>query len=99
MADYHLHEEFPSGMVNDYFNPDTQNPSNWNSLPGTIGQAYIPAGNPGWADAIGVSNPGTSAGDQAVCSSIVCDPQWANPGVGPRTLVQHIPQVGSPAAR
>ena len=55
---------------------------------GQGGALYVSTSN--WADKIGISTgaPGTPE----YCGSVLCVPQFSNPGVGQQTLVDYIPQ-------
>jgi hypothetical protein len=86
MSGYDLNEQFSGNWI-----PDIPG-ENWPPTT-TAGTYYAPPGTPTWADQVYISNPGSSPGDQAYCGNgVLCSPQWTNPGGGPHTLVDHVPQ-------
>jgi hypothetical protein len=87
MSGYHVNEQLGSPVP--YYPGD-----NWAWGPATAW--FMPSGlnPPTWFDRISVFSPGSNPGDPAYCGTgLLCVPQWSNPGVGPHTLVDHIPQT------
>lgn len=95
LSNYHVNEQFAGSFVPAY------DGENWPSSP-TAGSIYLGPGFTQWADKIGFWDPGSAPGDPAYCyvdPFALCVPPFSNPGVGPHTLVDHIPQswfIGSP---
>ena len=84
MSGYDVNEQLTGGLVPDY--PG----DNWFSFP--AGATYV--GGTSWFDKISISDVGSAPGDPAYCGDgVLCVPQFTNPGQGPHTLVDHIPQT------
>jgi hypothetical protein len=89
-----FNEQFSGGWVPDYTG------ENWGTVP-TPAPYYVSLTV--WADNVGVWDTGSAPTAPAMCGipAVLCLPQFRNPGVGPHTLVQHVPQswfIGSPVS-